>query len=113
MDSKADSTDQKLFYRIGELVKLLDIPSSMLRFWEKEFDCLKQLKKNRKGERMYTLKNIEDIKSIIYLVKTKGYTLQGANDFMKKDEDKINKNQQAYNSLNKIKSFLEELKENL
>lgn len=113
METNSDSQDQKLFYRIGELSKMLEVPASMLRFWEKEFDCLQQLKKNRKGERLYTLKNIEDIKSIVYLVRTKGYTLQGANDFMNKSRVKITKNQQAVNSLMKIKSFLEDLKDNL
>ncbi len=107
------SDDKKLFYRIGELSQSLDVPASMLRFWEKEFDCLNNLKKNGKGERLYTVQNIENIKTIIYLVKTKGYTLQGANDYLKKNAGSMSKNQVAINSLVKIKAFLEELKENI
>jgi len=107
------SEDKKLFFRIGELSKTLDVPSSMLRFWEKEFDCLKNLKKNGKGERLYTVQNIEDIKTIIHLVKIKGYTLQGANEYLKKNVTNMSKNQLAINSLIKIKAFLEELKENI
>lgn len=108
-----ESEDKKLFYRIGELSKTLDIPASMLRFWEKEFDCLQNLKKNRRGERLYTEQNIEDIKTIVHLVKDKGYTLQGANDYLKKNHSTLSKNQVAINSLVKIKSFLEALKDNL
>ncbi len=107
------SDDKKLFHRIGELSKTLEVPASMLRFWEKEFDCLKNLKKNGKGERLYTAENIENIKTIIYLVKTKGYTLQGANDYLKKNASTLSKNQLAIHSLIKIKAFLEELKENI
>jgi DNA-binding transcriptional MerR regulator len=109
----SESEDKKLFTRIGELSKLLDVPASMLRFWEKEFDCLQNLKKNGKGERLYTVQNIENIKTIIHLVKTKGYTLQGANDYLKKNASSMSKNQVAINSLIKIKTFLEELKENI
>ena len=51
---KSDTEFKKLFYKMGEASKMVGVPASMLRFWEKEFDCLKDLQKNRKGDRLYT-----------------------------------------------------------
>jgi DNA-binding transcriptional MerR regulator len=110
---KEDTEITKLFYKMGEVSSSTGIPPSMLRFWETEFDCLRQLNKNRKGDRLYTAANIEDIKTIHYLVKEKGYTLPGANEFIENNRKVKDKNQEILKSLDKIKSFLEELKQNL
>ncbi len=98
---------------MGEVSKMIGVPASMLRFWEKEFDCLKNLNKNRKGDRLYTAQNIEDLKTIHYLVKEKGYTLQGANEYMLGNRNVTDKNVEMLKSLEKIKAFLVELKQNL
>jgi DNA-binding transcriptional MerR regulator len=108
-----DKEIQKLFYKMGEVSKMIGVPASMLRFWEKEFDCLKNLNKNRKGDRLYTAQNIEDLKTIHYLVKEKGYTLQGANEYMLGNRNVTDKNVEMLKSLEKIKAFLVELKQNL
>lgn len=110
---KTNSEDKKLFYRIGEVSEILAVSASLLRFWEKDFDCLKNINKTRKGDRLYTDKNIEDLKMIHHLVKIKGYTLQGANDYMNKNTMELIKNQSVYNSLVKIREFLVNLKDNL
>jgi DNA-binding transcriptional MerR regulator len=110
---KPDTEIDKMFYKMGEVSGLIGIPPSMLRFWEKEFDCLKNLHKNRKGDRLYTSANIEDIRTIHYLVKEKGYTLPGANEYIENNRKVKDKNQEILKSLGKIKSFLEELKHNL
>lgn len=110
---KADTEIKKLFYKMGEVTKMIGVPASMLRFWEKEFDCLKDLNKNRKGDRLYTDQNIEDLKTIHHLVKEKGYTLQGANEYMQSTRNVGDKNTEMLRSLEKIKTFLNELKQNL
>lgn len=110
---KTDSEIQKMFYKMGEVTEIIGVPASMLRFWEKEFDCLKNLNKNRKGDRLYTAQNIEDLKTIHYLVKEKGYTLQGANEYMLGNRNVSDKNLEIYRSLEKIKAFLTEIKQNL
>ncbi len=110
---KSNNEDKKVFYRMGEVSEMLNVSPSLLRFWEKGFDCLQHLNKSRKGDRLYTEKNIQDIKLIHHLVKSKGYTLQGANEYMTKNNHTMGKNQAAINSLLVIKSFLEELKDNL
>lgn len=67
----------KLYYSIGEVAKAFNVNASLIRFWEKEFDII-QPKKNKKGNRLFTPKDIESFKTIYYLVKIKGHTLDGA-----------------------------------
>ena len=52
---------EKLYYSIGEVAKTLDVNVSLIRFWEKEFDIL-QPKKNKKGNRMFTKVDFENLK---------------------------------------------------
>jgi DNA-binding transcriptional MerR regulator len=110
---KDDTELKKMFYKMGEISRLLDLPPSLLRFWEKEFICLQDLNKNRKGDRLYTDKNIEDLKTIHFLVKEKGYTLQGANEYMESHKQVKDKNHEIVKSLEKLRHFLEEIKDNL
>jgi DNA-binding transcriptional MerR regulator len=58
----------KLYYSIGEVAEILDVNASLLRFWEKEFDVLKP-QKNSKGNRIYTQKDLKNLRLIHYLVK--------------------------------------------
>lgn len=67
----------KLYYSIGEVAELLDVNASLLRFWEKEFK-FEISKKNAKGNRLFSVKEIEKINRIYHFVKIEGYTLEGA-----------------------------------
>ena len=78
----------KLYYSIGELSDLLGVNASLLRFWEKEFEFVIS-KKNAKGNRLYSVKEIEKINRIYLLVKIEGYTIEGAKKALKSKE-KIN-----------------------
>lgn len=69
----------KLYYSIGEVAEMFDVNASLIRFWEKEFSILK-LKKNKKGNRMFMVKDIHNLELIYDLVKNKGFTLEGANN---------------------------------
>lgn len=73
---------EKLYYSISEVSELFDLNASTLRFWEKEFDVLKPTK-NKKGNRLFTKKDIEHIARIVELVKQKGFTIQGAKEQLK------------------------------
>ena len=75
--SIAKKETKKLFYQIGEVAKELDVNVSLIRFWEKEFDIIKP-KKNKKGNRLFTQKDFDNLKTIYFLVKERGYTLDGA-----------------------------------
>ena len=76
---------QKLFYKISEVAEIFDINISAVRFWEKEFDILKP-KKNKKGNRLFTHKDIENIKIIHYLLKEQGFTVEGAKKKLKENK---------------------------
>lgn len=72
----------KLYYSIGEVADMFDVNTSLIRFWEKEFTTIKP-KKNKKGNRMFTAKDIVKIDRIYSLVKENGYTLEGAKKAMR------------------------------
>lgn len=102
--------DQKLYYSIGEVAGMLGVATSLIRFWETEFAHIKP-KKNVKGDRRYTAKNIEDLKVVYNLVKEKGFTLQGAKEFLKGKKDK--KNSEVIDTLNRVKRLLLEIRDRL
>ncbi|MCB0430149.1 MAG: MerR family transcriptional regulator [Flavobacteriales bacterium] len=67
----------KLYYSIGEVARMFDVNTSLIRFWEKEFDIIKP-KKNKKGNRLFTKEDVDNFKQIYQLVKESGFTLNGA-----------------------------------
>src|SRR5690606_28306570 len=73
---------EKRYYSIGQIAKASQVNTSLIRFWENEFDMLKP-KKNAKGNRMFTPEDLKSLKAIYHLVKEKGFTLDGARDFLK------------------------------
>jgi DNA-binding transcriptional MerR regulator len=73
---------QKLYYSISEVSEMFDLNASTLRFWEKEFELLRPTK-NKKGNRLFTRKDIDHIAQIVELVKHKGFTIQGAREQLK------------------------------
>ena len=76
----------KLYYSIGEVAAFFQVNASLIRFWEKEFQVISP-KKNRKGNLLFSPKDIENIEKIYQLVKVRGFTLEGAKNALKlKDE---------------------------
>lgn len=102
----------KRYFTMGEVTDLFKVNASQIRFYEKEFDIL-QPKKNRKGNRLFTPEDVENLKIIFHLVKEKGYTLQGAKDYLKTNKQEVQENQRVIDSLQKIKSFLLEVRDSL
>jgi DNA-binding transcriptional MerR regulator len=102
----------KMYYTIGEVSAMFDVNPSLLRFYEKEFDVL-QPKKNKKGNRLFTPEDIENLKIIIHLTKDKGYTLQGAKEHLKGNLDDSKGSQRVINSLENLKKFLLEVRDQL
>jgi DNA-binding transcriptional MerR regulator len=82
MPSIENQTLSKLYYSIGEVASMLQVNASLLRFWEKEFN-LTVSKKNKKGNRLFSVKEIEQIQRIYQFVKVEGYTLDGAKKALK------------------------------
>ena len=102
----------KLFYSIGEVAEMFEVNASLIRFWEKEFDVLKP-KKNKKGNRMFTPEDVENLKIIYHLVKERGFTLEGAKQKLKGNKEDVVNNTEIAERLEKIKSYLLELKKHL
>lgn len=103
---------EKLYYPIGEVATMFEVSTSLIRYWEKEFDILKP-RKNKKGNRLFTKVDIENLKIIFHLVKERGYTLEGAKQKLKDNKNGVQSNQQIIDSLRKIKGFLIQVKEDL
>jgi DNA-binding transcriptional MerR regulator len=102
----------KLYYSIGEVAEMFDVSTSLIRYWEGEFDVLKP-KKNSKGNRLFTPQDLENLQIIYHLVKVRGYTLEGAKKKLKENRHETVQNHKILQSLNNIKDFLTNLKENL
>lgn len=84
---------EKVFYSIGEVANMFQVNTSKIRFWEKEFDILKP-KKNKKGNRLFSKEDIENMKLIYHLVNERGLTLRGAKQKLKDNkEDTLNKHE--------------------
>ena len=103
---------EKRYYGIGEVAKAFGVNTSLIRFWEKEFDVLKP-KKNAKGNRKFTPMDIENLKFIYHLVKERGFTLEGAKTHLKEEKKQSLDNFQIISKLEDIKSQLTKIKNQL
>jgi DNA-binding transcriptional MerR regulator len=103
---------EKLYYSIGEVAGMFKVNTSLIRFWEKEFNIIKP-KKNKKGNRLFTQKDIDNFHIIFHLVKEKGMTLKGAKLKMKENKDDAEHNFEIIKSLEDIKDMLIEVRESL
>lgn len=103
---------EKLYYSIGEVSKMFGVNTSLIRFWEKEFDIIKP-KKNKKGNRLFTKEDVENFRIIFHLVKERGYTLQGAKDKLKDNKNDVADTVEMVKRLENVKAFLLELKKSL
>ena len=103
---------EKRYYSIGEIAKAFEVNTSLLRYWEKEFTQI-QPKKKSSGIRKYTPGDIENIQLIHYLLKEKGMTIDGAKNHLKTAKKKEKGKIQLLNRLEKIKTQLVALRDNL
>jgi len=103
---------EKRYYKIGEVAKAFGVNTSHIRFWEKEFDILKP-KKNKKGNRLFTQEDLQNLKLIYHLVKEKGFTLEGAKSKLKEKPKKIKDNFDVITRLETIKQELMTIKNQL
>lgn len=103
---------EKKYYSIGEVANIFKVAPSLIRYWEGEFDIIKP-KKDKKGNRRFTKDDIEKIRFIYQLVKVKGYTLQGAQEVIKKDQEKIFDKATMVDRLHQIKRFLMEIRDGM
>jgi len=110
--NKKSENKEKLFYSIGEVADMLGEQTSAVRFWEKEFDIIKP-SKNKKGNRMFTSEDVENLKIIHYLLRERGMTIAGARKKMNENPDDVRKNHEVIKSLKKMRSLLVKIRDNI
>ncbi|MGD0755636.1 MAG: MerR family transcriptional regulator [Bacteroidales bacterium] len=103
---------EKLYYSIGEVAEMLEVPVSTIRFWENEFDILKPMK-NKKGNRLFTPADIKNLKILHHLVKEEGMTLSGAKKKLAIKWDETDYKYEINESLQNIKSLLLDIRDNM
>jgi DNA-binding transcriptional MerR regulator len=103
---------EKRYYGIGEVARAFDVNTSLIRFWEKEFDVL-QPKKNAKGNRKFTPNDIKNLELIYHLVKERGFTLEGAKIHLKENKQKTLDNYEIIRKLERVKAELTKIKDQL
>jgi DNA-binding transcriptional MerR regulator len=102
----------KLYYSISEIGEMFDVSNSLIRFWEAEFPILNP-RKNTKGDRRFTQKDIDNFRIIYHLVKERGFTLEGANNEISQNKERLKKRFEILDNLQKVKKHLENQLENL
>ena len=102
---------QKQYYSIGEVSKWFRVNQSLIRYWETEFDILEP-RKNRKGDRFFRPIDVKNLVLIYDLLRRRKFTIEGAKEFLKKNK-KADEKFAMIQSLEKIKSFFNELKASL
>src|SRR5665213_456685 len=102
---------QKQYYSIGDVAAMFKENTSLIRYWENEFSILKP-KKNKKGDRFFRPEDVKNLKMIYHLLRERKYTIDGAKGFLKNNNSAGEKHEMI-ESLEKVKTFLLELKNNL
>ena len=102
---------KKQYYSIGDVAIMFKENTSLIRYWENEFDILKP-KKNKKGDRFFRPEDVKNLKMIYHLLRERKYTIEGAKEFLKNNKA-AGERYEMIESLQKIKLFLLELKNNL
>ena len=106
------SEQHKLYYTIGEVAKAFNVNTSLIRFWEKEFDDIKP-KKNAKGNRRFSKDDLKKLELVYHLVKERGFTLEGAKTHLKEQRQQTLSKFEMISKLKGIKEELTEIKNNL
>jgi DNA-binding transcriptional MerR regulator len=120
MDNEADLIEvpedevlqQKLYYSISEVAGWFKVNTSLLRYWENEFDIL-QPRKTRKGDRLFRVEDIKNLQLIYFLLRQRKFSIDGAKNYLKNNKQEADTQVRLVQSLTKFKSFLLELKANL
>jgi DNA-binding transcriptional MerR regulator len=103
---------EKLYYSIGEVAEMLEVPVSTVRFWENEFEALKPMK-NKKGNRLFTQSDVKNLRIIHHLLKDEGMTIAGVKKKLTEKWVETDYKFEINESLQKIKSILLDIRDNI
>ncbi len=107
-----ETLQKKLYYSISEVASWFKVNTSLLRYWENEFDIL-QPRKTRKGDRLFRTEDIKNLELIYFLLRQRKFSIEGAKSYLKNNKAKIDTETQLVSALNGFKRFLLELKSSL
>lgn len=102
----------KIYYSMGEVSEMFDVRPSLLRYWEQEFDIIKP-HRNKKGNRLYTPKDVDNIRMIYHLVKEKNMKLEAARKHLKNNKDEATRDAEIVERLMGIRAMLMQIKQDL
>ena len=104
----------KLFYSMGEVAEMFDVNTSLIRHWASQFSILRP-KRNKKGNRLFSPEDVENLKMIYHLVKERGMTLEGAKKALRKvpSESGVDRDAELMERLQRIRALLVEVREDL
>jgi DNA-binding transcriptional MerR regulator len=112
MSDQEELPSEKRYYTIGEVAAIFDVNNSLILFWEKEFDILKP-KKNKKGNRLFTPKDLQNLRVIHHLVKERGFTLKGAKTKLRENKEDTIRTVEVVSRLKQIRQALTDIKHGL
>jgi DNA-binding transcriptional MerR regulator len=110
--NQENNKSNKMYYSIGEVAEMFNVNTSLIRYWDKEFDVIKP-HKNKKGNRLFTQKDIDNFHLIYHLVKERGLTLAGAKKKIKDNKEDTENNFEVVKKLKEIKSLLLDIRNEL
>lgn len=105
---------EKLFYSMGEVAEMFDVNASLLRHWETQFSVLRP-RRNKKGNRLYTPADVDNLKLIYHLVKERGMTLEGARKALRetRGSGRAPRDMELLERLQRIRAMLLEVRQEL
>lgn len=105
---------EKLFYSMGEVAEMFDVNASLIRHWESQFSVIRP-KRNKKGNRLFSPQDVENLKLIYHLVKERGMTLEGAKKALRQQpaEGGMERDAELMERLQRIRALLVEVREDL
>jgi DNA-binding transcriptional MerR regulator len=99
-----DKLYTKRYYSIGEVALMFKVNTSLIRYWENEFDNIKP-HKNGKGDRLFKADDVKNVQLIYHLLREKKYTIEGAKDYLRNNKKSTEKFE-VINQLQQLKQFL-------
>lgn len=107
-----EHTIEKLYFTIGEVAQQLQVSTSQIRHWEKNFKIIKP-RKTSKGNRLFSQADVENLKLIHHLLKEQGYTIEGANKRLADDRQALADNFEMIETLKRIKQMLLDIRDEM
>ena len=101
----------KQYYPIGDVAHMFGVNTSLIRYWENEFDILEP-RKNRKGDRFFKPTDIKNLQLIHDLLRRRKFTIEGAKDYLKRNRQ-AEERYEMIRSLQQLRNFLLEIKAHL